>query len=371
MLYHYRRYWAFVVAILLATPLVVGLVAPAGRSLSVNEARMLAPTPALPHTFAQWLSVPRQVDAYLRDHFGLRQLFLRGYGMIMNRALKNAGNPLVLSGTDGWMFYRGDGMIQQSAGIVRRDAQVASMADFLATMRTLLAARGIRMLAASPPNSATIYGDHLPLWAKNRGQRTEYDVLMEDLAARGVPAVDLRPVLVAAEPQGQLYYKHDTHWTPRGAVAGFNAIVRADAHPDWTFDPDTVLGAPGAIAGGDLARMLGVEAEVSERGQAMALPAGHRELFGTGTLGPYRVTGDQHGPTIMIIGNSFTADLFAPLLLQRTATVVWLHHQMCRFDWKWIDEFRPDEVWWMPTERYMSCRHGDRPLGFPDTSAAR
>ena len=34
------------------------------------------------------------------------------------------------------------------------------------------------------------------------------------------------------------------------------------------------------------------------------------------------------------------------------------------FDWKAIDKYRPDEVWWMPTERFLICDPGVRPVDF-------
>ena len=302
MLRHYRRYWALAAAALLTAPLVAGLVAPADQTLSPAEARVLAPLPNFPAKLAAWRGLPREVDAYLRDHFGLRQPLLRVYGLIMNRALKKAGNPLVLIGSDGWMFYRGGAMVQQSAGLLRRDALVDGVADLLAAMQKTLAERGVRFLVASPPNSATMYGSQMPLWARNRGMRTEYDVLLDDLAARGVLAIDLRPVLMTAEAQGKAYYQHDTHWTPRGALAAFNAIAQADGHPDWVLDPARVLGPPTPVRGGDLARMLGVEADVSETVQPMALPAISAEQLSDAALGPAVTTGDRPGPTILIIG---------------------------------------------------------------------
>ena len=270
------------------------------------------------------------------------------------------------------MFLRADQMLQLSAGLIRRDEQVAETADLLATMHTLLAARGARLLVASPPNSATIYPDQLPLWARNRGQRTEYDVLLDDLAARGVPVVDLRPALIAARAQGKVYHMHDTHWTAFGAVTAFNAIVEADSRPDWKLDPDRVLGAPETIVGGDLARLLGTADEVKETDRLLALPSGKREPLDNGKQFTTALsTSDRSGPTIMIIGDSFTEGFFVPMLLQDTGRVVWLLNNVCRFDWKWIDQFRPDEVWWMPTERFIVCGKGARPVGLPPLPATR
>jgi alginate O-acetyltransferase complex protein AlgJ len=367
MLRRYRRYWVFVAFFLLALPLVAGVILPSDRTATA-EARNLAPVPALPDTLAAWGSVPRQVDAYLRDHFGLRQTLLRAYGLIMSRALKNAGNPEVLSGSNGWLFFRGNDMVQQSAGMIRRDDRVAAAVDVLASMQVALAARGIRLLVASPPNSATIVADQLPIWARNPGQRTEYDVFMDDLVARGIPAVDLRPVLAAA--QGKVYLMHDTHWTARGALAAFNAMVQTDSHPDWQIDAATALGPATAQVGGDLARMLGIAAEVTETVEPLVLPVSQRVQLSPEPFPTYLGTSDRSGPTIMVIGDSFTAELFPPMLLQRTGRVVWLHHQSYGFDWKWIDHFHPDEVWFMPTERYIDCPPGARPIGLPLPAAA-
>ena len=52
------------------------------------------------------------------------------------------------------------------------------------------------------------------------------------------------------------------------------------------------------------------------------------------------------------------------MLLQHAGRVVWLEHQHCGFDWGAIDRFHPDEVWWMPTERFLVCDPGARPARF-------
>ena len=76
------------------------------------------------------------------------------------------------------------------------------------------------------------------------------------------------------------------------------------------------------------------------------------------------------GPTILILGNSFTQTDFPPMLSQHAGRAVWLHYRHCAFDWKLIEKFRPDEVWWMPTERGLYCEPGARPLNFASQNAA-
>jgi hypothetical protein len=54
------------------------------------------------------------------------------------------------------------------------------------------------------------------------------------------------------------------------------------------------------------------------------------------------------------------------MVVQHAGRFAWTHHLSCGFSWKWIEQFQPDEVWWMPTERFILCQPGARPLGFPE-----
>jgi hypothetical protein len=357
-----RRFFAPLAAILIATPLVVGLVAPDRPESVLKEGRRLAPAPDLSTAGSAWLALPQTLDAYLNDHFGLRQALIRAHKDLTKPALGH-GNDTVLVGRDGRMFYLGEEAVQQSAGLVLRDQRVADSVDLFAEMNAALARRGVRFLVAVPPNSSTVFQDDLPAWAQNRGRPTEYDLLVSGLQARGVRAVDLRPVMAKARDDGA-YFLHDTHWTPRGALTAFNAVVAADGHPDWALDPAAALGAPSPRKGGDLARMLGVEDAVSETFEPLALSPGDRQLLTSDPYGDYVETSGRTGPTIMIVGDSFTAAHFAPMALQHAGRVVWLAHQHCGFDWGAIDRFSPDEIWWMPTERFLVCDPGARPRGF-------
>ncbi len=365
MMHRYRRYVALLAFGLLATPLVVGIVKPDSPASVLKEGRTLAPAPKAPSGAGDWLRLPKQVDAYLRDHFGLRQTLITAHREL-TKPMLGFGNDAVLVGRDGRMFYLGENAVRQSAGLLVRDRGVVDTVDFLAAMKSDLERRGIRFLVASPPNAATVYQDDLPDWARNTGKRTEYDLFVEGLAAKGVKTVDLRPVMAAAKAEGPIYYRHDSHWAPRGALAAFNAIVEADGHPDWRLDQASVLAPLATRQGGDLARMLGVQDSVKEEIEALKLPAGEKEPLTAIPWEDYVQSSGKPGPTVMIIGNSFTTIDFAHMLLQHVGRLVWIDHQHCRFDRKAIDRFHPDEVWWMPNERFLICDPGVEPLGFTE-----
>ena len=363
MLRRSRRMFAVLAFALLAIPLLVGLIAPDSPASVLREGRRLAPAPRLPETGADWLALPGSLDAYLKDHFGLRFAMIRAHRQL-SKAVLDPGSNTVLTGRDGRMFYLGEEAVQQSAGLVLRDQRVADTVDFLAAMNKKLAERGVEMLVATPPNDATVYQEDLPDWARNPGRQTEYDLLMSGLSRRGVKALDLRPLMMKTRAQGPAYFRHDSHWTPRGALAAYDAIVEAAGLPDWRLEPATALTPRLQRKGGDLARQLNVEDSVTEDYEELAVPAGTKTLLTSDPFGDYVESSGKPGPTIVIFGDSFTAGYFAPMALQHAGRVVWIYHKHCGFDWSVIDRFRPDMVWWMPNERQLICDPAVRPVGF-------
>jgi hypothetical protein len=364
MLRSHRRYFFLLAFALLAAPLVVGFAWPDSPELVYAEGRRLAPAPGLPETADGLAALPGEIDAWLSDRFGLRHAMIKLHRDLSHPVVLKV-NTAALVGRDGRMFYEADDMVRQSAGLTVRDQRVADAADLMAEMRDALKRRGIRFLVAVPPNASTIYQDALPRWAQRQGRRTEYDLLFDALAARRVKAIDLRPALLAARDEGGAYLQHDTHWSALGALAGFNAVVAADGHPDWRIDPSAAIGPPTLIKGGDIARILGVEDEVSETAESFVLPTrGTDRALAPPPMPDHVVTTGGDGPTVMVIGDSFTASYFPAMLSPHVGKAIWINHQNCAFDWSVIDAFRPDEVWWMPTERYLVCALGARPASF-------
>lgn len=103
LFWRYRRWTAILVFLVLATPLVVGVVHPDDPAAIFKEGRKPTPVPN-PHTFTDWMWFPVAVDIYLRDHFGLRQAMIALYHDLTDVAL-------VLVAHDGRMFWLGDEMV--------------------------------------------------------------------------------------------------------------------------------------------------------------------------------------------------------------------------------------------------------------------
>ncbi len=235
------------------------------------------PTPAAPKRWADWLALPAAIDAFLKDHFGLRHAMIQTHHDL-TKPMLGFGGTEVLIGRDGRMFYLGDDLVRQSAGLVVRDERVAETVAMLVKMRDELQKRGIRFLVASPPNSATVYNDDLPAWAQNKGRRTEYDLLLAELAERGIKTVDLRPPLAAGARRSRrpisstirtgrrrARSRRSTRSSRPTAIRTGRSIRRPRSAP---VTLRTAL---------DVARVAGVEKGLSEPNQELALSGGTRE----------------------------------------------------------------------------------------------
>jgi alginate O-acetyltransferase complex protein AlgJ len=364
MLRSYRRYWFLVLTALLMAPPVSGLLGPFDGAQFPAERRTAADWPGFPRSKAAWIALPKQIDAYLGDHFGLRSELIRTRAILAHHVLGD-GNGKALGGRDGRLFYRLESMLEQSAGHLVREPIIHNTADVVASIHTALTAKGIKFIFASPPNSATIYPLGVPGWARNQGNQTEYGLLLGALRERGVPVADLRPALNAArEAHLPVYRKLDTHWTNRGALIAFNAVASAAGHPDWVLDAQTAFGPAQEARGGDLADMLGLGTYLREQIEPLVLPAGKAELLVPDPFATFQSTlYTEKSGTLMVIGDSFTQYFFQPMVLANVGRFAWTHHQFCGFDWKWVEKFRPDEVWFMPTERFAIC--AAKPVGMP------
>ena len=113
MLRRYRRFFAVAAFLVLAAPLVAGLVYPDGAASILMEGRTPAPAPRAPVDSADWFRLPNQIDAYLQDHIGLRQALLHAHRELSKPLF---GSYKVLMGRGGRMFYLGNEMVPKAPG---------------------------------------------------------------------------------------------------------------------------------------------------------------------------------------------------------------------------------------------------------------
>ena len=254
---------------LLWGPLLGSLLSP-DRQVSEVENRPLAQLPAWPDDRSSLRDWPRRFEAYFDDQLGGRETLVYWHNRI-KLALGIAPSDKVLPGRESWLFYAGteaDGQVDPIRDLRGKslfsEHELAAWAANLNSKQRWLAARGIAYLFVIAPNKSSIYPEYLPARIQPGPSRT--DQLVQYLAQHStVPLLDLRPALLAAKADGQLYHRTDSHWNALGAWHAQQAIqmqlrhwfpeLAALPHHSWSWQQQT---------GGDLAQMLGLRQVLRE-----------------------------------------------------------------------------------------------------------
>lgn len=359
LLARYRRYWFVIGLCLLAVPMMAQL-AELREVVSEDEGRTLSPAPAWPRSPDQWRALPRDLDRFLADHFGLRPQLVRAHGAL-RYAIVLPTDLRVIIGRDRWLFLNGDGTIEQATGRLLREPAIAKFADRAAELQRRLKARNARLLVAIPPNGSTINRSRLPAWAATKPAVTEYDLMMKALAARDVAAVDLRPALLAIDSIHPVYRRTDTHWNRLGALVAYNSVVEVLGKPDWTIDPGRVLRGFESVPGGDLARLLAVSDSVTDEDAVIDLSPYLPTALEISRIDTQSESGGdlietgRAGPTVLVIGDSFTREFWQDYFSLHAGKYIWIHHELCGFATSVVESHAPDIVILAPAERQMFC----------------
>jgi len=133
----------------------------------------------------------------------------------------------VIAAADGWLvhasaistddYQRSDPLTAEELALIQTRLQEVS---------DRLKAENIQLYLVVAPNKNTIYPEKVPAELKVLGDETRLDQLSAYLRANlDVPLLDLRPDLLAAKEDYQVYYRTDTHWNEIGAFIAYRAIA--------------------------------------------------------------------------------------------------------------------------------------------------
>lgn len=344
------------------------------------EKRVLAEVPSLGADPASMASFPSEFEAFWNDHFGFRNVLIRWHHLMRLRLLGLSSNENVVAGTDGWLYYAGQGNLDLfRAATPMTDADLSLWQTHLEESRDWLADRGIPFLFVVAPSKATIYPEHLPSSVRRVGSENRFQQLLRHLRARStVPVLDLTPTMLLGKEEELVYHPTDTHWNDVGAFRAYRAIEAAVAELLPGVAPageDEFRRVAVRRIGGDIAQMLGLadayEADVVELQplepepfewhttglHPVLLPEGSEEgerAFGIERRVPLAaVRAREDLPTLVMFRDSFGTALLPYMARDyRRAVFYWQY----RIDPAVVSLERPDVVVQEVAERYFVRR---------------
>jgi alginate O-acetyltransferase complex protein AlgJ len=205
-------------------------------------------------------------------------------------------------GRNGWIFLSEE--IRYEA---EGPAYMRARMDLLANTRLALKRQGVDLLVAMVPDKARIYADQLYGADYPSSSKTRYSDAMEQLALRGVPAINLMQPMLNARSAQDIYYRTDTHWNQAGAAIAARYIadsVRKLAPDVGNAQFLTQQDTQATQRFGDLIRLMGLDAMPT-----VMRPEADREASAKTTLVKSTVDsgllGDVSMP-VVLVGTSYS-----------------------------------------------------------------
>lgn len=289
------------------------------RTYSETEKRKLAPFPQAT-SLGALTTFPRHFDTYYQDHFGLREWLIHRYHREMGKRFGLSGVPYVIEGNGGWLFFAGDGLLDDLRGQLQfTDEELQRFRQNILAKRAWLARRNIQYIPLVAANKQSIYGEHLPDYYRLASKQTRLDRLLETCNRDGDTVIlDLRSALIDSKVKGRLYGRTDTHWNYLGAhVAYLDIMEKVKKHfPAFSNRRQFAFEAVWKeYVGGDLAVMLGKKDLLWETKPALMhkefnarktpLPEGLRGLLSLKQFTPEFTEHDGSRLRVLVLHDSF------------------------------------------------------------------
>ncbi len=228
------------------------------KLFSKKEKRPLANFPKI-ETVANVKGYITQLDIYYQDHFGLREWMTHRYQQEVRKRFGESGNPLVVEGKAGWLFFAVDGVLEDLQGKLRfSDEEVNRLCRGLQAKHDWFAKQGILYIPFVAPNKQSIYENKLKdSYRVLKGAETRFEQVL-NACGNGL-LYDLRPELKKQSKNERVYAKTDTHWNGKGALLAYYYLMGEvqKTFPEFSFRKEFIFAEkPLVKKGGDLALML-------------------------------------------------------------------------------------------------------------------
>lgn len=300
--------------------------------------------------------LPGRLEKYFNQNFRLRDWLVHvNYWFRLNVAGEKDFHDVLL-GNDGWLYYSGERNLDyyQHTPLLSQ-SQITMMMDQLTETQKDLTKKNIKFLIVVAPNKETIYPEYLPAEIQQSGDVSILDQILKANKIYRLPIVDLRPALLEAKKDTQVYYRTDTHWNPEGAFAAYQEIADElqKMFPAISSYPMKEFRKTPEKISGDLAVMLTMKTELAEESWEME-PLFIRKAESTSFGDGYHITSTTDVsslPKAVIFRDSFYNGL-QPYLAEHFKQAILV--RSFKVDMPLIDQEKPDVVILEIAERYMT-----------------
>lgn len=166
----------------------------------------------------------RDAGAWFEDHFAFRNEWVTGHALLMGKLFHVSSQESVITGKDGWLFYR-DSLEDFQGAELLSERKLFHVAHSMAMIQRYAQENGIKFVFTIAPNKNSLYGEYMPYYYQAfRSGESNLGRLQKYLDSEGVNYVDLYGLL--KNQAGRcLYHKRDSHWNNEGAALASDAVL--------------------------------------------------------------------------------------------------------------------------------------------------
>ncbi len=159
------------------------------------------------------------LSSWINDRFFLRQEMIT-LDNLVTAALGASGEEKVIVGKDGWLFF--EATLDDYTGVdTLSERELFSVYKNIELMNEYCVSTGREFSFVIAPNKSSLYSEYMPDFGV-KSENRDAQKLLEMLKAAGINSPDLFEAIGSKEEQ--LYLKHDSHWSSKGAALGADVI---------------------------------------------------------------------------------------------------------------------------------------------------
>ncbi|GEM_PF-442731 len=245
-------------------PLVKTMVSPTA-AISETEKRKLAAPPVFKMNREGINAFPGQFEAYFKDHFGFRELFIFLNSYVSVKWLGVSPMSAVILGKEDWFYWNKNRLAEDFRGAnPMTPIEMEHWKAVIEDRQEWLAAQGIQHVLGITPEKQTIYPEYLPDHLQAHRGITRLTQLEKYLKEHStVQLIDWKTPLLTEKKKQQIYYRTDTHWNFRGGFIAYQTLMDrlTGFFPDIVARPRSFFQERMIVDhdGGDLVFLMGLQ----------------------------------------------------------------------------------------------------------------
>lgn len=230
-----------------------------GGAVSPNENRYLAKFPKVIVNKNQIApGLKDGFEAWLKDNLVGREEAQKAKAYIDFRLFASSPSPLVHIGEGGWYFFTDDRNLKIGQGTqLLSNEELEAMCENQKAIQSSLQEQGIDYVLVLLPSKASIYPEYIKGGNYQVGTTLIDQVTTYMQENTTIPVINVKPPLIDAKNEQDVYFRTDTHWNHTGAYIAYKTIIEKLNNFEMIKSQPISHTAEPATHNGDLSVMMG------------------------------------------------------------------------------------------------------------------